>query len=315
MTLEAAASGLPVVVESGCSGHLVAHGESGYACPAGDTEAFYQATLELVVDHDKRRRFSEASRHLSLAWEKRVIVRRMIDNYAKVEECFFTEYGGRHANRDLAYDKPDSFTAGNHPRPTLLVAVEWLFIALFQFIWNMTSVFVYIQQTLLSRGRFAPVPVHEAPTPLPITKKPMQRSSTRELSHVPSSSMSEFSDIDMDDDGTDSTASLSSDPESIAAGYFCPTGDQAFGDCGLAHSLSKSFVSAMRVQCRTESRLRNAVTLCCGGQALTRTSAKRKNSSMAIEVPEMMRVRSDASETEPMMGSHRMRRTPSLMDV
>merc|ERR1719378_2017255 len=36
VTLEAAASGLPLVVDSGCSGHLVEHGVTGYACGGGD---------------------------------------------------------------------------------------------------------------------------------------------------------------------------------------------------------------------------------------------------------------------------------------
>ena len=40
VTLEAAASGLPLVVEAGCSGHLVNHGVNGFACSGADKQGW-----------------------------------------------------------------------------------------------------------------------------------------------------------------------------------------------------------------------------------------------------------------------------------
>jgi len=152
VTLEAAASGLPVVVEEGCSGHLVKNGESGYACPEADEDAFFRATFELVTNHEKRQRFSQSSRQLSLQWEKQAIVRRMLDNYATVTEEFYTLYGGRHLNRDSLYrNRSGSFKAGSHPRPLLLILVEWVFITLFNSMFAFSTVFMYVQRSVLSR--------------------------------------------------------------------------------------------------------------------------------------------------------------------
>ena len=44
-----------VVVEKGCASHLVGDGVSGYACPRDDEEAFYEATLELLTNNDRRK--------------------------------------------------------------------------------------------------------------------------------------------------------------------------------------------------------------------------------------------------------------------
>merc|ERR1712226_479962 len=48
VTLEAASSGLPLVVESGCSGHLVNHGVNGFACLDGNVDAYFDGTLCLL---------------------------------------------------------------------------------------------------------------------------------------------------------------------------------------------------------------------------------------------------------------------------
>merc|ERR1712228_903838 len=68
VTLEAASSGLPIVAERGCSGHLIEDCKSGFACVASDEDAFFEATYRLVVDVDLRKRFSKASRQVSLKY-------------------------------------------------------------------------------------------------------------------------------------------------------------------------------------------------------------------------------------------------------
>jgi phosphatidylinositol alpha 1,6-mannosyltransferase len=155
VTLEAAASGLPLVVEAGCSGHLVNHGVNGFACQDGDLDGYYNSTLCLVLDNMRRNSMSEEGRKFSLQFEKRAVCRRMIDNYSHVTDEFYSEYGGRHANRDELYTKDKSFLGGNYPRPFALVAVEYLFIMIFRVMYQMATIFFNVQERLLSSSRQA----------------------------------------------------------------------------------------------------------------------------------------------------------------
>ena len=178
VTLEAMASGLPVVVEAGCSGHLVHEDENGFACQAGNKDAFYEATRQLVTDKSMRQEYSQRSRELSLTMEKRTVVRQMLSNYSQVTESFYTEFGGRHENRDAAYRQPHSFVAGNHPRPLLLRLVEWLFIVLFRIIWSMTHFFFTMQRTVVAmRPTSLSVSRQTSPTSSPASSP--KRSTTR----------------------------------------------------------------------------------------------------------------------------------------
>jgi len=141
VTLEAAASGVPLVVDSGCSGHLVQHGVNGFACKDGDLESYYNGTLSLVLDDWRRKSMSKEGRQFSLRFEKRTVCRRMIDNYANVTEEFYGLYRGNHANRDREYEnKPDSFVGGSYVRPTSLMLVEYVFIALFRIAYRIAEI-------------------------------------------------------------------------------------------------------------------------------------------------------------------------------
>ena len=151
VTLEAAASGLPIVVENGCSGHLVNHGVNGFACRDGDLEAYYSSTLCLVLDDMRRKSMSEEGRKFSLQFEKRLVCRRMIENYSTVTDEFYTLYGGHHANRDEEYSgKEGSFRGGNNPRPLFLRAVEAVFIVIFVVMYHLASSFFYMRERMLS---------------------------------------------------------------------------------------------------------------------------------------------------------------------
>mmetsp|Transcript_54210 Transcript_54210/g.80872 ORF Transcript_54210/g.80872 Transcript_54210/m.80872 type:complete len:677 (-) Transcript_54210:992-3022(-) len=158
VTLEAAASGLPLVVEKGCSGHLVEDGVNGYACSTYDD--FLQGTTQLLESHVLRRRFSHASRKHSLQYEKTKVVRMMIDNYAEVTDEFYETYGGHHANRDAVYVKdPLAFRGGTHPRPFVLMLIEHLFVIVFQTLWYLASGFLWFQEHLTQRiARVVPAP-------------------------------------------------------------------------------------------------------------------------------------------------------------
>jgi phosphatidylinositol alpha 1,6-mannosyltransferase len=81
VTLEALASGCPCVVEEKCGGHLVEHGVNGFTCPAGDFEAFYQATKRIVQDVALRKQMAVKSREGSWAFERHKIMQQMLENY------------------------------------------------------------------------------------------------------------------------------------------------------------------------------------------------------------------------------------------
>lgn len=112
VTLEAAASGLPLVVDSGCSGHLALNGYNGFACPTGDEDAFFRATRTLINSHQTRKEYSRNSREHSLKFEQKSVVREMLSNYNEVIDEFHVKYGGIHSNRDKEWVNPDSFQMG-----------------------------------------------------------------------------------------------------------------------------------------------------------------------------------------------------------
>ena len=301
VTLEAASSGLPVVVEAGCSGHLVRKGDlsNGFACPEGNENAFFQATLELVVNDKLRASCSRNGRRLAESLEKRTVVRAMLDNYSHVTDQFYTEYGGRHAHRDDVYRKPDSFVGGNTPRPLLLVMVEYLFIVLFQVIWNMTSMFMYMHETFSTLGGVSTNFSSEETTVAATASHSSGSTSTstntsdrQHPSHSQKGTIVELTDIEIggeeaggllanssslasEEDETDSRASLPQQQE----------GDETaplLGDSRVSHALAKGFIRVMEFQCRMESHLRNACSRSCCHPAGMRVQLKRKNSSFAL---------------------------------
>lgn len=81
VTLEALASGCPAVVEAKCGEHLVDNGVNGLTCPAGDFEAFYQATRRIVVDVRLRNQMKVAAREKSWKYERNIILQQMAENY------------------------------------------------------------------------------------------------------------------------------------------------------------------------------------------------------------------------------------------
>lgn len=151
VTLEAAASGLPLVVDGGCSGHLVHHGLNGFACKEDDVESYYDATLSLILDNSRRKAMSNEGRKLSLRFEKRTVCRKMIDNYSNVTDEFYKLYRGNHANRDREYEhKPDSFLGGSYVRPTSLMLVEYVFILIFRIAYRIAEIVFGLRRCISS---------------------------------------------------------------------------------------------------------------------------------------------------------------------
>jgi len=81
VTLEALSCGCPCVVEKKCGEHLVENGVNGLTCPAGDFEAFYQATRKLVVDSQLRKQMSKNAREKAWKFERNIILQQMAENY------------------------------------------------------------------------------------------------------------------------------------------------------------------------------------------------------------------------------------------
>jgi len=128
VTLEAAASGLPLVVEANCSGHLVKDGVNGYACETGNVDSFYKATLALLLDENMRKTYSHESIVLSATFDESTIVRQMLQNYDDITKQFQENYDGLHQNRDKEYRNQDSFLLGMEPRPFGLQSTCYIFI-------------------------------------------------------------------------------------------------------------------------------------------------------------------------------------------
>jgi len=296
VTLEAAASGLPLVVEQGCSGHLVRHGISGFACHEDDLEAWYDSTLCLVLDDARRKSMSEAGRKHSLNFEKGVVCRKMLDNYSAVTEEFFTEYGGHHANRDKVYRKPDSFHGGNHPRPVILIAVEFVFIMLFRVMYQMALMFFQMRESMFPM-RHVEVVSHAKSEP--VRKKTfIPKTADGALISI----LEDDSEADLeggmqdipvgafigDDSDTETTASISDD-SSESSSCKAPT-------CSIPNTLSKAFAATMLFQFRMESNFRNAVSYMVSPSEWTTVSILRKRKDSA-EMTRLQRNRSDDTDS------------------
>ena len=263
VSLEAMASGLPVVVEGGCSGHLVEEGVNGYACQAGNADAFYEATAELVRDKTKRLLFSRNSRAKAMQLEKRSVVRRMLNNYQSVSDEFYHEYGGHHANRDKAY----SFFAGNHPRPVLLIMVEWLFIVLFQVLWNMSQIFFSVQDAILRRRASSASAVPIVTPSLQVAQdSPKSLTKTVVTDHCDAGSAS---------GSEDRSSPAPSEPSSTQRAENSSSTNSRWKNIHVPTSMALSFIRSMEFICRLESHVRHGVSSC---RSKTIRIRKRKHS-------------------------------------
>jgi phosphatidylinositol alpha 1,6-mannosyltransferase len=301
VTLEAAASGLPVVVEAGCSGHLVHDGENGYTAAADDDDAFFEATLALVEDRQMREEFSANSREMALSLEKTTVVRQMLENYCRVTDQFYTEYSGRHANRDALYTKPDSFLLGRNPRPLILVFFEYIFVMLFNLMWNLSRLIAWISKRFKrshsidsSEGPVMAVTgVASTRVPSPPSSVPVRHLKEKQAA-IDSTSSNYMSVIELDDVEIGNCSKeplLSADDNTAATGSSSQdtsSSTQSFGDCRLSHTLAKMFVSTVQFQCRMESRVRYFLTSYHSPpRSQFMGAAKRKNSSMAVTLSDM----------------------------
>ena len=278
VTLEAAASGLPLVVESGCSGHLVENGVNGFACGEDDENSWFEGTLNLVVNHEFRRNASVASRNLSLNYEKGTVMRRMIDNYTRVTDEFFTEFGGRHENRDIAFTRPDSFPGGTHPRPLGLMVIEFVVVCLLKWAFNIESFYYWMKGRKISSSSEASTVVVVGP----------------DGKNIVAAKKNVGSHDDTDDEEDPETQELLSTSDastvaSTATGASLPTSQPAkkVADfkkrepCACMHVAARIFIALIFLQWRMESNFRKAIGFVCSPSKWTTVARQRKDSSVA----------------------------------
>lgn len=306
VTLEAAASGLPLVVEAGCSGHLVNHGVNGFACHEYDEDAFFDSVLCIILDDARRKSMSEEGRKFSLQFEKRAVCKKMLENYSQITDEFYCEYGGHHANRDRIFQREHSFLGGNHPRPLLLVFAEFLFIVIFRVMFQMAITFVYLREKLLFVPSGVPVVknVSQSQSPTFVEIPSATRAAEMQAALGRITEVEECSDSDTDggelkdiglghrmkeDDDTDSTSGLSLDSSRHEPCCRTP-------QIEVSNSLAIAFVHLMQFQFRTESRIRNGARFWCTPSQWSSNKRKRKNSNFTLEV-DLQRDRSDGSDS------------------
>jgi len=328
VTLEAAASGLPIVVEEGCSGHLVQHGKNGFACADGEVDGFFDATLCLVLDDERRLAMSEESRRFAMQFEKSVVCRRMLTNYSKVTDQFYTEFGGHHANRDREYKKEHSFLAGNYPRPFLMQFLEYLFVKLFQVMYHMITIFMHVREAFPLPAA-ASAAISSSSKPATATKRsqttaqaveerrPLVRSqeSTAALGSIAEveeisdsdtehgSQSSSMDSVEMEDkdaesltETTISTITTRSRDEEPAPSTVCCSRRNK-GDIFVSHIITKMLISCFHWQFHTECQVRDGITYAMSPSEWTTVARKRKNSGEVVVEGDETKQRSDNMRT------------------
>lgn len=305
VTLEAAASGLPVIVEAGCSGHLVHHEENGFAVAADDEDAFFEATLALVEDRTMREEFGLHSRDLALSLEKSSVVRQMLENYTRVTDQFYTEYSGRHALRDAVYTQDDSFLLGKYPRPMILVVFEALFVFLFNLIWKLSSVMLWFARSIgptpasrktveetadavASVKRMSTTTTASKrlgiPAPHRTATEKRSDSATPKASNKPQHSVIELNDVEIGSEGMGHEPLLVADDLTSATSNSSSQNAKshaAVSDLHWTHRVVIFFIHFIQYQCRLEARVReyfSSASRSSGNPFVG--AAKRKNSNM-----------------------------------
>lgn len=91
VTLEAMASGIPVIGDKGCSSHLIDHNVTGLVCSLNTNEEnvdsyeqYYQACEYLVTHEEVRKEMGAKARTIAeTKWEKHTILKQMLFNYVE----------------------------------------------------------------------------------------------------------------------------------------------------------------------------------------------------------------------------------------
>lgn len=218
---------------------------------------------------------------MALSLEKTIVVRQMLSHYNRVSEEFYTEYSGRHMNRDSVYTQPDSFSAGKYPRPLVLIFVEWLFIALFRLLWNFGVVANWAKKNFgskkISKKEKGSVPKPPVSGP---SKGVKAKQDAIDFSNKNQLSVVEMDDVEIGEQEQLIAADETTETTGASSDNTIETNRQTFGDCNLSHTLAKGFMSAVYCQCRMESHARAFASSCLKSAPTFAGGPKRKNSSM-----------------------------------
>lgn len=132
VTLEACASGLPVIVEGGCSEHLVEN--NGYAITK--QEEYYMRTLEIIEDKELRKRMAENSVKVSKQFDMETVCDKMVKIYENAKPP-----------KNDAPDNIFNFPWGRDAHPWALVGVEVVFWILCTSWVQLTKLYEYSKRT------------------------------------------------------------------------------------------------------------------------------------------------------------------------
>ena len=281
VSLEAAASSLPVVLEEGCGGHLVRHGVSGFACNEHDVDAFFNSVLCLVMDDKRREEMGEEGRKLSENFDKETVCGKMIDNYSTITDEFYNEYDGRHANRDAIYlEKEHSFVSGNRTRPIPIVFAELACTLLFIVVYRLTVVFFYLRERMVfarpapAGYSSAPRSESEVPVIVPMGIESQEESKVSSLSRI-------GREIEKGMENSDTTLSTISE-NSTSSMSFVPPPTPTEEPIHPSHRAAIFFMQFSYFLSRLECRARRAVS---GARDVPRIQRKRKNSNFNDSKP------------------------------
>eukprot|EP00924_Labyrinthula_sp_SR-Ha-C_P005847 augustus_masked-scaffold_14-processed-gene-6.8-mRNA-1 protein AED:1.00 eAED:1.00 QI:0/-1/0/0/-1/1/1/0/463 len=83
VTLEGMSSGIPALVDKGCSSHLVENEVNGYTCT--NFEEYYTGIEKLVLDESLRKKFGKEGRCLAeTKWENRFVLQKLLKVYLQM---------------------------------------------------------------------------------------------------------------------------------------------------------------------------------------------------------------------------------------
>lgn len=234
VTLEAVASGLPLVVEAGCSGHLVKEGKNGFAVEGANSNDYFEYTHRLLTDASLRKKMSDGSIAFSQEFDKTKVVEKMVDNYTVVTEEFYREYGGLHENRDS--DKSLTFRLGDNPLSYTLQGYLMLCLRLFQFCWY-SAAFIMSAWMFLSGGLSFASTSGSSPVVVVDTQLPSNPQAGLEASD--------------DEQSEDEQTKLA---ESSSSAFSAPK--RWISGCTIGDTLAATFIWGASAQCRMECAAR-----------------------------------------------------------
>ena len=123
VTLEACSCGVPIIVEEGCSSHLV--DGNGFGVRPDDVNEFYNKTKILVEDEGLRKKMGKRSRNeVAMKYKVEIVMRQIAENYQRAIE---TQVGKFSSGNPRFPDNEFNFPWGRTEHPAVLRGIEAVF--------------------------------------------------------------------------------------------------------------------------------------------------------------------------------------------